>query len=290
MINIIRLIYSHPLNKGKKFQALYRFFLWQIISRVYKHPILLPFTDKSSYLCWNGLMGLTGNWYYGLMELKEMSFLLHFIRDEDCFFDIGANVGAFTILASQHSSAVVHSFEPHPQTFKYLVRNIKIQDKTEKVYLHNLALGDTNALIEFTCDLDTTNHVAIDKDKNNISVESKSINSLKITSPNLIKIDVEGFEFNVLKGATNILENLNLKAIIIELNGSGLKFGISDDQIDELLRSYSFSPFTYDPFNRSIIELNKYTTHNTIYIRDLTFCKQRVLTGKKVKLSNGVEI
>jgi hypothetical protein len=83
MINIIRLIISHPLNKGHKFQALRRFFLWQIISRVYNHPILLPFTDKSSYLCWSGLTGLTGNWYYGLMELEEMSFLLHFIRDEE---------------------------------------------------------------------------------------------------------------------------------------------------------------------------------------------------------------
>jgi hypothetical protein len=116
--------------------SILRFISWQVFSRIYSKPIIVPFTDKSTYLCRNGLTGLTGNLYYGLMEMEEMSFLLHFIRDEDCFFDIGSNVGAYTILASQHSLAEVHAFEPHPQTFNFLKKK---HVYPKKIYKYTLA-------------------------------------------------------------------------------------------------------------------------------------------------------
>lgn len=287
MISIIRLIYSHPLNRERRCHAVSRFILWQVISRIYKYPILLPFTNKCNYLCWNGLTGLTGNWYYGLMEMEEMSFLLHFIRDEDCFYDIGANVGAFSILASQHSKAEIHSFEPHPITFSYLARNISIQEMKDSVTLHNIAIGDCKGSINFTSDYDTVNHVAIDEKENVVNVEVESLNSLRLTQPSILKIDVEGYEWNVLKGATEIFENRKLQVVIVELNGSGIKYGIKDDDIDLVLKKYGFQPCTYNPFIREIVELEKYTTHNTIYLRDLEFCINRVKSGEKFKLSNG---
>ncbi len=67
--------------------------------------------------------------------MEEMSFLLYFIFDHYYFLDIGSNVGFFSILASQHSKAEVHAFEPHPETFKYLERNINIQRNTSNVLL-----------------------------------------------------------------------------------------------------------------------------------------------------------
>jgi FkbM family methyltransferase len=290
MFKILYLIFSHPLNKANRLKAIWRFLVWQIVSRVYKHPILLPFTNKSSYLCWNGLTGLTGNYYYGLMEMEEMSFLLHFLKDEDCFFDIGANVGAFSILAIQHSKANIHIFEPHPQSFKYLSRNIFIQDRKENVSLYNLALGDFHGRVSFTSDLDTVNHVATPEEKNLISVEMTTLNSLKLPSPTIIKIDVEGFELNVLNGATEIFEGDTLLVVIIELNGSGDRYGISDKDIDTFLKNYGFYPFTYNPFVRRLIELENYTSHNTIYIRNKELISNRLVNSSSFVLSNGCEL
>lgn len=291
VLDIIKTIYCHPLNRGRRIKSLVRFVHWQVNSRFFKYPVLLPFTNKSKYLVWNGLTGLTGNWYYGLMEMEEMSFLLHFLRDDDCFFDIGANVGAYSILASSHFNVSVHAFEPHPITFQHLSRNIRIQDKNENTTLHNIALGDSEGTVFFTSNLDTVNHIATDIDSEVIEVELKSLDRMLLSPlPTIIKIDVEGFEWNVLRGAADIIVNSELKAIIIELNGSGSKYGVSDDQIHDLLISQSFTPYTYDPFNRCIISLDTYTTHNTIYIRDPEFCQFRVKSALKVKLSNGVEI
>jgi FkbM family methyltransferase len=290
MLKIIFIIFNHPLNKGHRLRAVNRFIFWQIFSRIFKYPVLLPYTDKSSYFCWNGLTGLTGNWYYGLMEMEEMSFLLHFIRDQDCFFDIGSNVGAFSILASQHSKAEVHAFEPHPQTFKYLERNIKVQKNTKNIQLHNFALGDEVGSLLFSSDLDTANHIATELDKNVISIRVDKLDNLKLTQPDIIKIDVEGFEMNVLKGGLRNLNDHKLKAIIIELNGSGLRYNIEDGTIDKLLRDFGFEPCTYDPFTRQLIKLNEYLSHNTIYVRDFEFCSKRCLSSDCFYLANGVKL
>lgn len=271
-------------------KAIFRFLVWQIISRIYKYPILLPYAEKSHYLCWNGLTGLTGNWYYGLIELEEMSFDLHFLRKEDCFYDIGSNVGAFTILASQHSECEVHAFEPVPSTFASLERNVKIQQNQNSIFLYNVAVGESAGIIKFTNDQDTVNHVATDGKINIIKVEVVALDELSINPPTCIKIDVEGFEWNVLQGATSLLKQSGLNAIIIELNGSGIRYGVDDYKIDTFLRGHGFEPYTYNPFSRNLIKLKQYTSHNTIYIRDYNFCKERCLNGEKFKLRNGAEL
>jgi hypothetical protein len=66
-----------------------------------------------------------------------------------------------------------------------------------------------------------------------------------------------------------------LKAIIIELNGSGLRYDIEDGTTDKFLRDYGFEHFTYNPFTRQLIKIDKYLSHNTIYIRDFEFCHLR---------------
>ena len=287
MFKIIIKIVNHPLNKGSRILALLRFIKWQIISRIYSYPILLPFTDNSNYLCWNGLTGLTGNWYCGLMEMEEMSFAYHLLRKEDVFFDIGANVGAYSILVSQQVNCEVFSFEPHPKTFEYLTRNIQIQNKPNLVTCFNFGLGEINGKVNFTENLDTVNHVVYDSLEKAINIDIKILDELSLPIPVLIKLDVEGFEFQVLNGSKKILNNPNLKAIIIELNNSGLNYGVTDTQIHEYLSSFDFQPYTYDPFRRRLIKLESFLTHNTIYLRDFNFCNSRVKSAFEIHLSNG---
>jgi FkbM family methyltransferase len=221
------------------------------------------------------------------MEFEEMSFVLHFLSEKDCFLDIGANAGAYTILASQHSMCEVHAFEPHPKVFNFLSKNIRIQQNQKKIFLHNFALGDISGIIPFTSNLDTVNHIAELNDKEVVNVKIKSLDSLNITRPTIIKIDVEGFEYNVLKGGMLLLSDPSLKVVIIELNGSGLRYGIEDSKIDLLLREFGFEPFTYNPFERKIIPLKTFTSHNTIYIKDLEFCIYRINNGEEFILPFG---
>ncbi|MEJ7626598.1 MAG: FkbM family methyltransferase [Ferruginibacter sp.] len=70
------------------------------------------------------MAGATGNIYMGLHEFPDMGFLLHFLRSEDLFFDIGSNIGSYTILASGQVGAKTFAFEPVPSTFSALHKNI----------------------------------------------------------------------------------------------------------------------------------------------------------------------
>ena len=101
-----------------------------------------------------------------------------------------------------------------------------------------------------------------------------------------MKIDVEGFELEVLRGAKKLLAEDNLKAIIIELNGSGKRYGVSDNDIHEILISNNFFPYEYLPFERKLIKKESYGTHNIIYISDLPYVEKRINSAPKIKIFN----
>lgn len=94
LIQILKFITSHPLTKEHKINAIKRFVKWQINARLNPYPVIYPFVNESKLIISKGLTGATGNLYTGLHEFTDMSFLLHFLRSEDLFIDIGANIGS----------------------------------------------------------------------------------------------------------------------------------------------------------------------------------------------------
>ena len=56
--------------------------------------------------------------------------------------------------------------------------------------------------------------------------------------------------------------------LIIELNGSGTKFGFDENDIHHLLLNEGFKPYDYNPFERKLTPLDHFESHNTLYIRD----------------------
>ena len=275
---------SHQLNRENKVAAVWRFLKWQIRLRITANPLVHSFTEKSKLIINKGMPAATGNLYCGLHEYYDMSFLLHFLRPEDLFVDIGANIGSYTVLASAHIGAASVSVEPVPSTFTHLIQNININQITGKVTPLNIALGSQKGDINFTASYDAANHVATSDEQNVIKVPVETLDAVlqNQNTPALLKIDVEGFETEVIKGALKTLENDKLKAVIIELNGSGWRYGYNEQDIHNTFLSMGFSPYVYNPKKRSLSTKEKLGASNTIYIRDLNFVKNRVETAPPV--------
>lgn len=290
LFSTLKSITNHPLNNQRKISALIRFLNWQFGSRINPFPIIYPFTNKAKLIISKSMAGATGNLYCGLHEYNDMAFLLHFLRKTDLFIDIGANIGSYSILAGAHIEADTLSFEPVPTTFQHLLNNIYINRAGNIIKAHNVALGSKDDTINFTSALDTVNHVAVQDSENTIQVTltrlDKVLENVNHNRPILMKIDVEGFETEVIKGATDTLANKNVKAIIIELNGSGARYNFDERNIHETLMSIGFLPYAYEPSKKKLLLLENWGPHNTIYIRDLDFVNERLQLAPRVLVQN----
>lgn len=276
----LNFIFQHPLAGRHPYRSIARFVYWQVQCVLSPSSFKVKeFLSGIKFYVRKGAYGLTGNIYSGLHEFEDMAFLLHYLRPGDIFFDVGANVGSYTLLASGVCRARATVLEPVPATFNYLVRNIELNSLQGQTRLINAAAGPKEGTLTFTVNEDVTNHVITggEENDNQIRVPVITIDSLIVEGePNLIKIDVEGFETEVLKGMTVTLMTKSLKAIIIELNGSGGRYGFDESQIHRLLVSKYFKPYSYNPFNRKLTEQSTYGNHNTIYCRDIDFINKQL--------------
>lgn len=183
--------------------------------------------------------------YSGEPDMVE--FLKTNIHKDDIIWDIGANVGAYSLLAAKINGSCakkVVSFEPYIPTFAHLWENIVLNDCTDRVIPLCVALTDKSSL-DFlgisNVNAGSSEHI-IGDDKllliqPCIVMKGDDINNyLDIPSPSILKIDVDGFEVNVLKGMQDILGNKFLRGIIVEVER-----GKTEGPVTTLLQNYGFS-------------------------------------------------
>lgn len=290
-INSLKFILDHPLSRPNKWPALKRYFSWQIGSRLVSGDVLVPFVDKTFLRARPGMTGATGNIYVGLHEFEDMVFLLHVLREDDLFVDVGANIGSYTILAGGAVGAKCITIEPIKTTFDMLEENINVNRLSSHVRVLNIGIGKEKGLLKFTTGLDTVNHVLSDSEQveNVEEVPIESLNDLlENQEPILIKIDVEGFETNVIAGAANVLSRSSLLAVIMELNGSGDRYGFNEVALHNKMLSFGFDTYTYSPLDRQLVSLEgkKSDSGNTLYVRNVDEVSSRLKAAQQYWIVN----
>lgn len=270
LLRSLEFILRHPLNRGRRARALARWLRWQVGGRLALGPVAVDFVSGSRLLVTPGMTGATGNVYTGLHELESMAFVAQALRPGDTFVDVGANVGSYTVLASAVAGATTWAFEPVPSTYAHLVDNVRLNAIEAWVHALNRGVADTPGWLKFTTGQDTTNHVADDQDPSAVPVEVVSLDeALAHEAPTILKIDVEGFEVPVLRGANRTLGAPSLMAVVVELIGNGSAHGYSEREAHDRLLRAGFRTARYDPFNRQLTPTGDAiaTEGNTLYVR-----------------------
>ena len=215
----------------------------------------------------------------------------------NCIFDIGAHQGQYALAFSSMSDKVV-SFEPCLENYNTLVKNIKINN-INKIEAYNYFISCDNEQKKFTQD---------DKWRFNNENDSLLIGKCiklddmidKITDDSLIKIDAEGEEIKILKGAEKILKNKNPN-LIIELHD------FCKDDHNEIKKLIDFNKYEILKINRKENKLKKFNetddlkTINWLFLRKKqnfikTFCLTLKDTVERKKyaqehfLENGLDV
>jgi hypothetical protein len=149
-------------------------------------------------------------------------------------------------------------------------------------------LSDAPGVLTFTAGLDTMNHVVgRGETAAVVDVPVRTVDDLvEADVPMLIKIDVEGHEHAVLRGAARTLASPRLLALVLETNGSGARYGVKDEQLVAIMRGHGFSPYAYDPFGRRLVEAS-HADGNTVFVRDRAVAEARLRSSRKYRLVNG---
>lgn len=288
-LKTIQTILNHPLNKDKKLSALATFFKRGLAIRIHPYAMVYPFVENTFLIIERGMSSAELQVYTGLYDTDEMLFIMHFLREEDTFVDVGANIGVYTVLASGIAGAKSIAYEPIPSTFGNMVRNINYNNLQAKTKLVNCGVGDKRDKITFSNSLDAINHVIFEEDfkGETIEVPVDSLDNMLVEHQfHVLKIDVEGYEANVINGATKTLQNPELNVVIMETNGLTDQYDFDQNYIHNKLVGFGFSPYNYFPIERNLEPIFQTNPENTIYIRDIDFVRQRVKEGRKVKISN----
>jgi FkbM family methyltransferase len=158
------------------------------------------------------------------------------LRDGALFIDVGANVGTYTLWAAEHGAEVI-ALEPAADTFALLQENIALN--RYQVTALQAAAGDHCGTARFTAGLDAGNSLA---------AEGPALTKL-VTIDSLIadrsvagmKVDVEGFELDVLRGAARALAEHRIGLIQLEWNHASL-FAVGRDRrpVAELLAGHGY--------------------------------------------------
>lgn len=130
-----------------------------------------------------------------------------YIDQNSVVIDIGSNIGNHVLYFGKILNAKkIYAFEPQKEVFNILKRNVELNELTNKVNIYNLALGSKTSSATIDYDGGLCNNLgmtSIKEDENGLlKIEKLDDVIIDVKKINFIKIDVEGFESDVLKGAS----------------------------------------------------------------------------------------
>jgi len=203
--------------------------------------------------------------YIGGYEIDIVNVMKKVLKKGDTFIDAGANIGYISAIAAGlvGKTGQVHSFEPVPRYFRKLENMAKL-NPAYKIVVNQFALGERNGnanikVAETNIGWNTMvpgflNNESKIREILEIPVKrlDNYIEHNKLKDISLMKIDVEGFEFPVLKGLSNYFKETECRPVIIcEINHSAcLSLGYNLSHLFDFMKTYDYN--TYSLLNLNV--------------------------------------
>jgi FkbM family methyltransferase len=196
-----------------------------------------------------------GDWVQGTVLLTRryepelLAYVTTRLRAGGTMFDCGGHIGLVSLTVAQNPSVTVHAFEPNPTNAEHFRRNLSL-NPAAKVRLNEVAVGDRAGTVRFNlpvADQSGIGHVSEDGD---LTVPQIALDDYAaehgIERIDLLKMDVEGYECHVLRGAARLLAEHRIGCVVTEMHDGFLtRAGASRAELEELLAQ--FAPRTLPP-------------------------------------------
>ena len=205
--------------------------------RFANHPLVRKLGRTGEDLVWanvkggkvlcnlNDLVGRTA-FYTGDLDRKISWICAKIVRPGDTVLDIGANVGIVSLWLSKlvGDRGKVHAFEPNPELQRLFHQTLQ-RNRVANITLHPVALGTAAGQLELRILADNSGSGSLVQNYNGedcrtTTVQVETLDSImakeEIKAIRFVKIDVEGFEAEVFRGGSHLLESIRPQAILFE--------------------------------------------------------------------------
>jgi FkbM family methyltransferase len=204
-------------------------------------------------------------------EMAELKSIEQFLTNDGIFIDIGANIGLYTLYASKliTENGQIISFEPFPENFKSLSKNVALNG-ISNVRLEKIAIGEKEGVINLYYDEQEKNlgmvsttpiERGVKEEVKIVSLDSYLKNE-PFTKIDLIKIDIEGFEYSALLGMKNTLTTFH-PSLLIEIFDNN-KSLTQKSNCDDLLKDLGYNKYFID--DNGILSKNEINVNRMNYI------------------------
>jgi len=240
--NIVRFTWTHPANEKRRVRAVLRLARFQVRGRLLHRRTLVRLGDRSRVWAdphrYGALKVVCGN----PPDHSEMLAWRRVLRPGDLFVDVGSNVGSYAIWAGDLGAEVI-ALEPAEDTFALLLENVALNGYPIETI--QAAAGAADGTVRFTRGRDDTNHMDPGGSARIRMVTIDSVIGDRTVAG--MKVDVEGYEIEVLRGCEQALSEHRIRLLQIEWNATSVKaVGAGREPVADLLARHGYSLYRPD--------------------------------------------
>ncbi len=249
-------VISHPNNKGHFWRSLSITGWWKLNQLFFHLPAIVEIAPNIKIICYPNNSYGSFIVYAKWPEFEELKFIYSILDSNDTYVDVGAHIGDSSLLAaSKIKTGKVIACEPTPNIYAELLANIRLNNFERKIIPLQKAVSDKVGTAFFSLEAASeVNHLLLSSKKGkSIKVPTTTIDSLvekySLKDITILKIDVEGFELEVLKGAIKSLRSKKIDMILFEVNPASQMIEKKLIEIEALLSKFSYEFYSFEESN-----------------------------------------
>lgn len=267
-------LFSHDVARNHPFRTVWRLINWEFI-RILNRTVESRYdeTFDITLVPHEGASRLA--YYFGVSEPELFAFYEGFLKTGMKVVDAGANIGLHTLFFAKRvgPEGRVYAFEPGQSAFGRLQSHVE-RNQLANVRCFNCALGASEGVVSITENRqDNSRNFVVESSSETTGTKNVVLRSLDqvlekegVARVDFLKIDVEGFEPQVLEGASNYLRQQSIRVLQLELDDSSLaRSGYTADRVSNMLHDAGYRCAEWSYQSRSFRPVNK-ASFNTFFV------------------------